>query len=233
MRAMIFAAGRGERMRPLTDHTPKPLLEVGGKPLISWHLQRLAAAGVDQVVINTSWLAEQIPAALGDGRQFGLNIQYLYEGPQPLETGGGMLNALPLLGSEPFWLVNGDVYTDYDYAQLPLNPAGLAHLVLVDPPAQASQGDFAIDSNGRLIGEGERKLTYSGIGVYRPQLFDNWQAVIGPLAAEDQQPARFRLAPLLHAAIAKQQISYQHYAGVWIDVGTPERLKSLQERLSN
>ncbi|MBD8525958.1 N-acetylmuramate alpha-1-phosphate uridylyltransferase MurU [Pseudomarimonas arenosa] len=231
MRAMIFAAGRGERMRPLTDLTPKPLLQVGGKPLIVWHLERLAAAGVTDVVINTSWLAEQIPATLGDGSRFGLGIRYLYEGPTPLETGGGMLNALPLLGREPFWLVNGDIFTDFEYASLPRAPDGLAHLVLVDPPAQSTQGDFAVDSNGRLISSGEHRLTYSGIGVYRPELFDDWPLVIGELAPADRQPARFRLAPLLHAAIAKGRISAEHYAGVWIDVGTPERLQALRSSL--
>lgn len=233
MRAMIFAAGRGERMRPLTDHTPKPLLDVGGKPLIVWHLERLAAAGVKEVVINTSWLAEKIPAALGDGGRFGLNITYVYEGEVPLETGGGMLNALPLLGDAPFWLVNGDVFTDYDYAMLPRELSGWAHLVMINPPPQAPNGDFALDSNGRLIAEGDAKLTYSGIGVFRRELFDDWQSVIGELAAQDQNPPRFKLAPLLRDAMRRAKITGEHYAGVWMDVGTPERLQSLRDTLRN
>ena len=232
MRAMIFAAGRGERMRPLTDHTPKPLLEVGGKRLIEWHLEKLAAAGVQRVVINTSWLADQIPAALGDGSRWGLGIEYLYEGPQPLETGGGMLNALPLLGAAPFWLVNGDVFTDFDYADLPRQPRGLAHLLMVDPPEQAAQGDFAVDQHGQLQTEGSRRLTYSGIGVYRPQLFEHWAEVIGELPTADRSPPRFRLAPLLRAAIARGEISAEHYRGRWNDVGTPERLQALDCLLS-
>ena len=231
MRAMIFAAGRGERMRPLTDQTPKPLLDVGGKPLIAWHLEKLAAAGVQQVVINTSWLAEQIPPALGDGSRWGLRIDYLHEGPQPLETGGGMLNALPLLGAAPFWLVNGDVFTDFDYAKLPREPEGLAHLVMVGPPQHASNGDFALDSSGRLLSAGSPMLTYAGIGVYHPSLFDHWQQVIGTLPLADRNPPRFRLAPLLRAAIARGEISAEHHRGQWVDVGTPERLQALRRGL--
>ena len=137
MKALIFAAGLGERMRPLTDTTPKPLLAVAGKPLIEWHLEKLAACGVREVVVNTSWLAQQFPQALGDGARWGLRIVYSYEGTTPLETGGGMLHALPLLGDAPFLLVNGDVWTDTDFARLPREPAGLAHLVMVDQPPQA------------------------------------------------------------------------------------------------
>jgi MurNAc alpha-1-phosphate uridylyltransferase len=143
MKALLLAAGRGERMRPLTDVTPKPLLEAGGKPLLVWHLERLAALGVREAVINTSWLAEQFPRALGDGTRFGLRLSYSYEGATPLETGGGMLAALPLLGAAPFLLVNGDIHADYDLARLPREPAGLAHLVMVDTAAHAPQGDFA------------------------------------------------------------------------------------------
>jgi MurNAc alpha-1-phosphate uridylyltransferase len=137
MKALVFAAGLGERMRPLTDHTPKPLIEAGGKPLIVWHLEKLAAMGVEDVVVNTSWLADRFPAVLGDGAHWGLRLHYLHEGDTPLETGGGMLNARTLLGEAPFLLVNGDIWTDFDFALLPREPAGLAHLALVDPPAFA------------------------------------------------------------------------------------------------
>ena len=176
MKALIFAAGLGERMRPLTDRTPKPLLPVAGKPLIEWHLEKLAACGIGDVVINTSWLAEQFPAALGDGARWGLRIRYSHEGATPLETGGGMLHALPLLGDKPFLLVNGDIWTDFDFAALPREPDGLAHLVMVDRPPQATHGDFALDEDGLVRSEGANRLTYAGLGVYRPQLLDDWRA---------------------------------------------------------
>src|SRR6185312_1293348 len=165
-RALIFAAGRGERMRPLTDATPKPLLHAGGKRLIEWHLQALARAGVREVVINTSHLAEQFPDALGDGSRWNLRIHYSYEGPEPLETGGGMLRALPLLGDDPFIAVNGDIFTDFDFSTLPQNPAGLAHLIVVDNPPQHPHGDFALHG-GRVFDEPQ--MTFAGIGVYRPE----------------------------------------------------------------
>ena len=170
MKALIFAAGLGERMRPLTDRTPKPLLDVGGKRLIEWHLEKLAALGVRDVVVNTSWLAAQFPATLGDGARWNLRIAYSYEGDVPLETGGGMLNALPLLGEAPFLLVNGDVWTDVDFARLPREPRGLAHLVMVDRPPQATHGDFALDADGCVRADGDHRLTYSGIGVYDPRI---------------------------------------------------------------
>src|SRR5690606_21540159 len=150
MKALIFAAGLGERMRPLTDHTPKPLLSIGGKPLIAWHLEKLAAIGVREVVVNLSWLAEQFPATLGDGERWGLRIRYSHEGATPLETGGGMLHALPLLGDAPFLAVNGDIWTDFDFARLPRAPAGDAHLVLVDNPAHNPDGDFMLAPDGTL-----------------------------------------------------------------------------------
>lgn len=156
MKALIFAAGLGERMRPLTDHTPKPLIEAGGKSLIVWHLEKLAAMGVQDVVINTSWLAGRFPVVLGDGARWGLRIQYLYEGDTPLETGGGMLNALARLGEAPFLLVNGDIWTDFDFNRLPREPQGLAHLVMIDPPGYATHGDFALDPAGHVRGDGER-----------------------------------------------------------------------------
>lgn len=231
--ALIFAAGLGERMRPLTDHTPKPLLPVGGKPLIEWHLEKLAAAGVHYVVINTSHLADQFPDALGDGSRWGLRIRYAYEGPTPLETGGGMLNALPLLGSEPFIAVNGDIWTDADFTALPAEPAGLAHLLLVDNPPQHPAGDFVLDAQGIVHGDGADKLTFSGIGVYRHALLQNWRAVIDDAPAAGMKPPRFKLAPLLRAAMAKGQISGSHHRGTWTDVGTPQRLAQLEFEVSH
>lgn len=228
--ALILAAGRGERMRPLTDHTPKPLLPVGGKPLIAWSLEKLAAAGYDQVVINTSHLAEQFPAALGDGSRWGLAIHYAYEGPVALETGGGMLNALPLLGDGGFLAINGDIWCDADLAALPSTPAGLAHLLLVDNPAHHAQGDFALDADGRVHEDGEPRLTFSGIGVYRPGLLDGWRDVVGT-PTDPAAPPRFKLVSLLLAAMRRGQVSGVHYRGVWNDVGTPARLEALRAEL--
>lgn len=231
MKALILAAGLGERMRPLTDTTPKPLLRVGGKPLVEWHLEKLAALGIRDVVINTSWLAQQFPAALGDGARWHLRIQYAFEGGTPLETGGGMWNALPLLGEAPFLLVNGDVWTDYDFARLPQEPQGLAHLVLVDRPAQASHGDFALDADGCVRADGEHKLTYAGIGVYRPQLLEGWQAEIPAPAMANGKP-KFPLAPVLRAHMASGAITGEHHRGRWTDVGTPQRLAQLDATLA-
>jgi len=229
--ALIFAAGLGERMRPLTDHTPKPLLEAGGKPLIVWHLEKLAAAGVHYVVINTSHLAAQFPDTLGDGNRWGLRIRYAYEGPTPLETGGGMLNALPLLGDAPFIAVNGDIHSDVDYGALPLQPPGLAHLLMVDNPAQHPAGDFLLADDGRLRDEGTPRLTFSGIGVYRPQLLEPWRAVIGEDVGTQATPPCFKLAPLLRAAMARGQVHGTQHRGSWTDVGTPQRLAELDDRL--
>lgn len=231
MKALIFAAGLGERMRPLTDATPKPLLPAGGKPLIAWHLQRLAAMGVREVVVNTSWLAAQFPATLGDGAAFGLRICYSDEGPVPLETGGGMRQALAALGDAPFLAVNGDIWTDFDFARLPREPAGDAHLVMVDNPAHHPQGDFVLRADGRLDADGDTRLTFSGIGVYRPRLLEGWQAVIGDAPGADATPPRFRLAPLLRAAMRRGAATGEHHAGAWTDVGTPERLRLLDEAL--
>jgi MurNAc alpha-1-phosphate uridylyltransferase len=232
MKALVFAAGRGERMRPLTDATPKPLLHAGGKPLIAWHLERLAAIGVRDVVVNTSWLAARFPEALGDGARWGLRIHYSFEGDAPLETGGGMLNALPLLGGAPFVLVNGDVWTDYDFAKLPRDPAGLAHLVMVDPPAHAPRGDFALDAQGLLHADGPTRLTYSGIGVYRPQLLDAWRAIVGECGTDAEGKPIFPLAPLLRARMADGAVTGERHGGGWTDVGTPERLARLDAALS-
>ncbi len=232
-RAMIFAAGRGERMRPLTDTTPKPLLAVGGKRLIEWHLEKLARIGIREVVINTSHLASQFPAILGDGRRWNLHITYSNEGPQALETGGGMLYALPHLGDDSFVVVNGDVWSDYDFACLPTKPTGQAHLVLVNNPEQHPLGDFYLDSRGRIGEQGSPRFTYSGIGLYRASLFANWQDDLAQ-AGEDPEssiPARFALIHLLRAAMRRGDVSGEHHDGYWTDVGTPQRLEQLNARL--
>lgn len=235
MKALILAAGRGERMRPLTERTPKPLLEAGGKSLIAWHLEKLAARGVTEVVINTSWLADQFPQALGDGTRWGLRLHYSYEGPSPLETGGGMLRALELLRDEadpnaPFIAVNGDIWSDCDFAALPNEPAGDAHLVLVDNPPQHPDGDFAL-SGGWLHDDAGPRLTFSGIGLYRPSLLHDWRAVIGEVPGVEATPPQFKLAPVLRAAIANGRVSGEHHTGRWTDVGTPERLALLDAEL--
>ena len=233
MKALVLAAGLGERMRPLTARTPKPLLEAGGKPLIGWHLEKLAAAGVDEVVINTSWLADQFPQALGDGARWGMRIRYSYEGPDPLETGGGMWRALDLLGRDDAFIgVNGDIWSDVDYARLPSAPAGDAHLVMVDNPAHNPSGDFALDGD-RLASDGPRRLTFSGIGVYRASLFERWREVIGTADGAEPDPPRFKLAPLLRAAMARNAVSGEHHRGRWTDVGTPQRLADLDAVLED
>ena len=219
MKAMILAAGRGERMRPLTDHTPKPLLPVAGKPLIVHHLEALRAAGVTQLVINTGHLAAQLPAALGDGRAWNVQIAYSPEPPEALETGGGIFQALPLLGSEPFLVVNGDIWTDYPFNRLPTMPSGLAHLVLVGNPPQHPQGDFALTPDGRVGASGAPRLTFSGISVLCPELFAGCA------------PGRFSLGPLLRRAMATGQVTGEHYTGGWRDIGTPQRLAELNLEL--
>lgn len=236
MRALVLAAGLGERMRPLTDATPKPLLAAGGRRLIEWHLERLAAAGVRGVVINIAHLAEQFPTALGDGSRYGLHIAYSREGGLPLETGGGMLHALPLLGNAPFIAVNGDTFTDFDFAALPDEPRGAAELVLVDNPPQHPRGDFGIDADGKLLPKPDsvgsvRTLTFAGLGVYRPAILDGWRSITGTTPGALAVPPRFSLTPLLRAAIARNAITWQHHRGYWTDVGTPQRLADLDTRL--
>jgi MurNAc alpha-1-phosphate uridylyltransferase len=233
MKAMIFSAGKGERMRPLTLHTPKPLLVAGGKPLIVWHLERLAAAGIEEVVINTAWLGDQFAPALGDGARWGLRLHFIHEGDVPLETGGGILNALPILGDAPFLVINGDVWTDVDLATLPHAPTGDAHLVLVDNPAQHPRGDFILHPDGRVSDDGDSaRLTYAGVGVYRPAIINGWRAVIGETAGASATPPQFGLAPLLRHAMAQSRVTGQHHAGRWTDVGTPERLAQLDAELN-
>ncbi len=219
MVVMILAAGRGERMRPLTDTTPKPLLPVGGRPLIEWHLQALAEAGFRDVVINHAWLGAQIEQRLGNGERFGLRIRYSPEPAGALETAGGIVNALPLLGDGPFVVINGDIWTDYPLAQLPRSLGeDLAHLVLVDNPPQHPQGDFVLQE-GRVVADAEPCLTFSGIGVYAPQLFAGLEPGVRPLA------------PLLRAAMGEQRVGGEHYRGRWFDIGTPERLAELDRML--
>ncbi|OAM51415.1 mannose-1-phosphate guanylyltransferase [Methylovorus sp. MM2] len=221
MKAMILAAGRGERMRPLTDHKPKPLLEVGGKPLIVWHIERLANAGFTELVINHAYKGTLIEAYLGNGNAWGVSIQYSAE-LIALETAGGIAKALPLLGNEPFVVVNGDVFTDYDFSVLSNGITGdhLGHLVLVDNPPQHPNGDFAFN-DGLLSLSGQHMLTFSGIGVYHPQLF----AKVGV-----GEPAK--LAPLLKDAISQNLMSGTHYQGIWHDIGTPQRLFELDRQLN-
>jgi len=221
MKAMILAAGRGERMRPLTDHIPKPLLQVGGKSLIVWHLERLSVAGFKEVIINHAYLGHQIEAALGNGSQWGVSIRYSPEAIA-LETAGGIAQALPLLGDAPFLVVNSDIFTEMDFFKLThaLTSNNLAHLVMVDNPPQHPEGDFAY-LDGKLLPEGQPKLTFSGVGVYHPDLFKN---VIRGEAA--------KLVSLLREAIVNGLVTAEHYQGVWHDIGTPQRLAELDGRLN-
>uniref|UniRef100_UPI0033420E37 N-acetylmuramate alpha-1-phosphate uridylyltransferase MurU n=1 Tax=Castellaniella defragrans TaxID=75697 RepID=UPI0033420E37 len=224
MRAMVLAAGRGERMRPLTDTRPKPLLPAGGQALIVWHIRRLVEAGIRDIIINHAWLGEQIEAELGDGRALGARIAYSPE-PHALETAAGIARALPFFGGEPFLAINGDIWCDWDFSQAPrlaaaLDGRTLARLVLVDNPAHHPEGDFVLAPDGRIAPEGRDTLTFAGIGLYRPALFAN---------VPTDRPAR--LGPLLRAAISQGQVTGEHYRGHWIDVGTPERLRALDDWL--
>ncbi|GIZ12726.1 N-acetylmuramate alpha-1-phosphate uridylyltransferase MurU [Pseudomonas sp. NCCP-436] len=219
MRVMILAAGKGERLRPLTLHTPKPLVRAAGVPLIEYHVRALAAAGFRELVINHAWLGQQIEDYLGDGSRFGLRIAYSPEG-EPLETGGGIFRALPLLGGEPFLVLNGDIFTDYPFASLRRPLAGLAHLVLVDNPAHHPQGDFTLAA-GQVSDTADtgQRLTYSGLAVLHPELFAGCRA------------EAFRLAPLLRQAVEEGMVSGEHFGGCWIDVGTHERLAEVERLL--
>jgi len=225
MKAMILAAGRGERMRPLTDATPKPLLEAGGQPLIVRHIEALVRAGLRDIVINHAHLGRRIEAALGDGERFGARIRYSPEG-EALETAGGIAHALPLLGDAPFAVINGDIACDYDYARLAplagdLRARGLlAHLVLVPNPPHHERGDFALQG-GRVTAEGARKFTFSGIGLYDPALF-----------AGIARGAKAKLAPLLRVAMDAGRVGGERHDGLWMDIGTPGRLAKLDRLLS-
>ena len=216
---MILAAGSGKRMRPLTDTMPKPLLKAGGKPLLQHHIEALEKAGFKDIVINHARFGEQIEDYFADGSGYGVHIQYSVEGNEPLETAGGIKRALALLGREPFLVVNGDIWTDYDFVTIPKTLPGLGHLVLVDNPPHHVEGDFAL-KDGAVFNSGDFLLTYSGIAVFHPDLFTGLEAEVFPLA------------PLLKAAIEKGLMSGEHYQGQWLDIGTPQRLAALDELLS-
>jgi len=218
---MILAAGRGERMRPLTLSRPKPLLEVGGAPLIVHHLHALAADGFEEVVVNLSWLGGQIREALGDGSRHGVRLHYSDEGPEPLETGGGIFRALPLLGAGPFLVLNGDIWSDFPFARLRdrLAPGDLAHLVLVPNPAHNPAGDFVLQ-RGRVVEAAGERLTFAGLGAYRSDLFAGCRDGV------------FKLAPLLRAAAAAGRVSGEVHRGAWLDIGTPQRLAELDANLA-
>lgn len=216
-RAMILAAGRGERLKPLTDTTPKPLIEVGGRPLIEHHLAGLAQAGFTDVVINLGWLGQKIREALGAGQRFGLSLHYSVEPPGALETAGGIVQALPLLGTEPFLVVSADAFTDYPFERLLSRPVDHpAHLVLVDNPDHHRHGDFALEDDLVRI-DGDEKFTFSGIARFQPSLFT------------DLAPGRRALRPVLESAIAAERVSGERYAGLWADIGTPARLAAARE----
>jgi len=216
MKAMVLAAGRGERMRPLTDTCPKPLLQVAGKALIEHHISSLVKAGFRELVINHAYLGQQIEDYLGDGSKYNISITYSAEN-EALETGGGIYKALNLLGNDAFLVVNGDVFCEYDFSLLPKTINDLVHLVMIDNPEHNPKGDFYFH-NGRLLETKGSKLTYSGIGIYRPELFKACSS------------GKFPLAPLLRMAIKNKAISAEHYAGFWMDVGTPERLEYINSK---
>lgn len=219
MKAMILAAGRGERLRPLTNETPKPLIPVAGKSLIEYHLQNLGNAGFKDIVINTAWLAEKIHQQLGDGKKYGVNIQYSNEGTA-LETAGGIINALPLLDDEPFLVVNGDIWCDFDFSHMPALKTGIeAHLVLVENPEHNGKGDFCLQ-HGLIKNSGDCMLTYSGIGIYTAAFFAG------------QPPGALPLAPILRNKCEQGLVSGQFHDGLWTDVGTIERLQELEKQLS-
>ena len=218
MKAMILAAGRGERMRPLSDAMPKPLLEVGGYRLIEYHLAALLKAGIRDVVVNLSWLGDRMREVLGDGARHGLSITYSPEGPCPLGTGGGIHRVLPLLGADPFLLVNGDIWIDLPFEDLRRPAGSLAHLVLVANPPYHLRGDFVLEVGGRVV-SAPTPLTYAGLAVLDPRLFDGCEA------------GTFPLKPLLDRALAAGRLSGQRHDGAWSDVGTPERLAALDAQM--
>ncbi|OQW77489.1 MAG: mannose-1-phosphate guanylyltransferase [Proteobacteria bacterium ST_bin11] len=217
MKAMILAAGRGERMRPLTDHTPKPLLKAAGKTLIEYTIENLAAAGFGDIVINIAHLGEQIKDYCGSGKRWNVSIAYSDEGETALETAGGIAKALPLLGDKPFLALNADIVCDYPLADLRARPIDLAHLVMINNPPHHPEGDFSLTASGLLDQQGTQKLTFSGIGVYHPMLF------------ADIPVAPLKLRPVLNRAMQVQRISGEKFSGLWMDIGTPERLQTLAE----
>ena len=221
MKAMILAAGRGERMRPLTDHTPKPLLVAGGKPLIVWHIERLADAGFRELVINHAHLGEKLEAALGDGRQWGVHIDWSPEPPGALETAGGIAKALPLLGDAPFLVVNGDIWCDWNFHRARGLADRPAHLVMMDNPAHHAGGDFRLAGEQLRLADGGPTLPYCGIGIFAPTFF-----------AGVPRGAAMKLRPLLDAAIPRGIVTGERHTGRWVDVGTPERLAALDRELS-
>jgi MurNAc alpha-1-phosphate uridylyltransferase len=218
MKAMILAAGRGARMQPLTNTTPKPLLAVAGKPLITHHLQALAAAGVRDVVINTWYLGGQIIELIGDGARFGLNISYSIEDPL-MDTGGGIVKALPLLGKDPFLVISADIFTNFPLQTLPTTPVGLAHLVLVENPSYHLTGDFSLNKGQVTLLDAGNSLTYGNIGIFRPEFFVG--APSGP----------FPLGNLLRKHIADNLVTGQYYSGVWRNIGTPSELEYANSQL--
>ena len=219
MKAMILAAGRGERLRPLTDETPKPLIKVAGKSLIEYHIDNLASAGIKDIIINTAWLAEKIHQQLGDGSNYGVTIQYSDEGTA-METAGGIINALPLLGDEPFLVVNGDICCDFDFSSLDTLKDGIqAHLILVENPDHNPEGDFSLQDE-LVKNSGETMYTFSGIGIYSTDFFAEQQSGISPLA------------PLIRNKCEENLVSGQLHEGRWTDVGTIERLQELDIQLS-
>ncbi len=217
MKAMILAAGRGERMRPLTDHTPKPLLKANGKPIIQYTIEQLVSSGFTEIVINIAHLGQQIKQVLGNGEQWGASLNYSDEGDNALETAGGIKQALPLLGDEPFIVVNGDIAHHFDLTALRNKPIKQAHLVLIPNPPHHPEGDFHMTSNHSLNVTGKPRYTFSGIGVYHPQLFAGIEA------------GKTRLAPILRQAMTGQNVSGELFEGFWMDIGTVERLQELNE----
>jgi MurNAc alpha-1-phosphate uridylyltransferase len=228
MKAMILAAGHGKRMRPLTDHTPKPLLSVAGKPLIVWHLEKLKQAGFSDIVINIGWLGDQIPAALGDGSAFGVSIHYSDEQTEgALETAGGIVKALDVLGEQLFLVISGDIWCDYDLSTpVVLDANSLAHLILVKNPAHHLEGDFFCN-NGRLNQQDHPKYTFSGIGYYQPELFIPMREKIRQGKLSKRQP----IGKLLRETMDNGLVSGDYFAGEWRDIGTPKRLQELDNDL--
>ena len=219
MKCMLLAAGLGERLRPITDKIPKPLLEIAGKPLIDYHLENLKSAGFKEIVINISYLGEMIESHLGDGSRFNVTIHYSHEGESPLETAGGIIQALPMLGDQPFLVLNADIWCNHSLSFASLDKDKLAHIVLVNNPAHHPKGDFAYEY-GKIYNQGKNYLTYSGIGIYDPKLFKNF-------AAE-----KLPLAPILRDAIDEELISAEYYSGEWFDIGTEERLEEADNYVS-